>query len=237
MVFETICVENRDSSIKGFIMNLKTALAASTLLTANAQALDWQEFNSSALIEVKRDDAFFTSSAVVIKRNVILTAAHSVENISEGYIHLSNHYNENNIKIKFKKVVIHSGYNKEESNYKHDIALVILENNLPEAVKPVKFLDHSDISNFQVDRIGFGGRNGKNLRTWTNPKIMDQRENTLVLKDALSVIGDSGGPIYKDNKLVGIHSTLEGIDRTYAVYVPNYINWINSKLPIKQVEI
>lgn len=218
-------------------MNLTTALAASTLLATNAQAIDWKEFSSSALIEVNRSGNFFTSSAVVIRRNVILTAAHSVENIDEGYIHLAHHYNQSNQKIKFKKVIIHSEYNKDKSNYKNDIALVILENNLPESIKPAKFLEHNEFSDFNVDRIGFGGRNGKNLRTWTNPKIVDQKEDTLILKDELSVIGDSGGPIYKDNKLVGIHSTLEGNDKTYAVYVPNYLGWINSQLPIKQVEI
>lgn len=218
-------------------MNLKTALAASTLLATNAQAIDWKEFSSSALIEVNRSGNFYTSSAVAIKRNVILTAAHSVENIDEGYIHLSHHYNQNNQKIKFKKVIIHADYDKSNSNYKNDIALVILEYNLPEILKPVQLQQHAELSNYHVDRIGFGGRDGKNLRTWTNPKVIEQKEDTLVLKDSLSVIGDSGGPIYKDNKLVGIHSTLEGVDKTYAVYVPNYLGWINSQLPIKQVEI
>lgn len=218
-------------------MNLKTALAASTLLTTNAQAVDWNDYSSSALIEVSRSGNYFTSSAVVIKRNVLLTAAHSVENIDEGYIHLSHLYNHHNQKVKFKKIIIHAEYNKDKSNYKNDIALVILEKNLPESIKPVRLSTPDELKNLQVDRIGFGGRNGKNLRTWTNPKILKQIENTLVLQDTLSVIGDSGGPIYKNNKLVGIHSTLEGHDTTYAVYVPNYISWINSQLPIKQVEI
>lgn len=218
-------------------MNLKTALVASTFIATNAQAVDWNDFSSSALIEVSRNGDLFTSSAVVIKRNVILTAAHSVENIDEGYMHLTNGYHKLNQKIKFKKVIIHSEYNKNESNFKNDIALVILENNVPESIRPVKLSDQGKMSDFHVDRIGFGGRNGKNLRTWTNPQIIRQNEKTLILKDTLSVIGDSGGPIYKDNKLVGIHSTLEGEDKTYAVYVPNYINWINSQLPMKQVEI
>lgn len=218
-------------------MNLKTALAATSLISLNSQAVEWDKFSSSALIEVKRDQQLFTSSAVVIKRNVLLTAAHSVEDIDEGYIHLSSTYNINNTKIRFKKVIIHEGYDKSVSNYKNDIAVIILESNLPEHIKPATLSTSLNSENLVVDRIGFGGRQGKNIRTWTNPTIVDHRLNTLVLNDSLSVIGDSGGPLYKDEKLIGIHSTLEGKDRTYAVYVPNYISWINQNLPIKQVGI
>ena len=60
------------------------------------------------------DDA---GQPVLLKRNVILTAAHSVENILEGYIHLSHTYSKNNQKIKFKKVIIHSDYNVCEKSY------------------------------------------------------------------------------------------------------------------------
>jgi V8-like Glu-specific endopeptidase len=225
------------SSIKGFIMNFKTAIAASSLLSLNTQAVDWDAFSSSALIEVKRNSQVFTSSAVVIKRNVILTAAHSVENIDEGHIHLGHSFSTNNPKIKFKKVIIHQGYDKSKSNYKNDIAVVILESNLPETVRPVTLATNGPDLSEVVDRIGFGGREGKNLRTWTNPTIVAHHDDTLVLNDSLSVIGDSGGPIYHKQQLLGIHSTLEGQDRTYAVYVPNYVKWIYEQLPIREVEV
>lgn len=225
------------SLIKGFIMSLKTTLMTSALLASSAQAVDWHKFNSSALIEVNRGDNTFTSSCVIIRRNVILTAAHSVENIDGGHLHLGNSYSDKNQKIKFKKVIIHNQYNKSLSNFKNDIAIVVLEKNLPESIGPISISEGISFAEANVDRIGFGGRNGQNTRTWTNPKVIDYQQNTLILKDQLSVIGDSGGPIYYKNKLLGIHSTVEGSDKTYAVYVPNYIDWINENLPIKQASL
>jgi V8-like Glu-specific endopeptidase len=213
------------------LLNLPTnKTATETSLKAN-----WSNFSSSLLIEVSRDQKIFTSSAVLIRRNVLLTAAHSVQDIEKGYVHLSHKYGQDNMRIGFKKVIIHSGYDKSKSNFKDDIALIILDSNLPKSFKPTSLDLSSDIQNIEVDRIGFGGRNGLNTRTWTNPLAKETVDNTIVLKDELSVIGDSGGPIYSKNGLVGIHSTLEGNDKTYAVYVPAYKNWIDSYLPIKEV--
>lgn len=203
--------------------------------TEVANKTNWSKFTSSLLIEVSRDKEVFTSSAVLIKRNVLLTAAHSVENIDKGYVHLSHKFAQDNMRIAFKKVIIHSGYDKTKSNYQDDIALIILENNLPKSFKPTSIDFDYLMEEKIVDRIGFGGRNGINTRTWTNPKVENKLDNTLVLKDTLSVIGDSGGPIYTDNGLVGIHSTLEGSDKTYAVFVPAYESWIKSNLPLKEV--
>jgi V8-like Glu-specific endopeptidase len=195
----------------------------------------WSEFSSSLLIEVTRDHKLFTSSAVLIRRNVLLTAAHSVENIEKGYVHLSHKYGQDNMRIGFKKVIIHSGYDKSVSNFENDIALIILDSNLPKSFKPASLDLLCEIDNLEVDRIGFGGRNGINTRTWTNPLAQEKIENTIILKDELSVIGDSGGPIYSKNGLVGIHSTLEGDNKAYAVYVPAYKDWIDSYVPIKEV--
>lgn len=218
-------------------MDLKTTLMTSAILATNAYAIDWSKYSSSALIEVSRDGDVFTSSAVVIKRNVILTAAHSVENIDDGYIHLGTNLDNKNIKIKFKKVIIHKGYDAKVSNFKNDIAIVILEQNLPAHFEPVMLSKGISFASATVDRIGFGGRNGQNIRTWTNPTVVDYQDSTLILKDNLSVIGDSGGPIYINNELLAIHSTLEGSDKTYAVYVPNYLGWINDHLPLKEAQI
>lgn len=196
---------------------------------------NWSKFSCSLLIEVSRNQKVFTSSAVLIKRNVLLTSAHSVEDIDKGYVHLSHKYGHDNMRVAFKKVIIHSGYDKKKSNYENDIAIIILEHNLPKNFTPANLDHYSKVENISVDRIGFGGRNGKNCRTWTNPFALETLENTIVLKDTLSVIGDSGGPIFTKNGLVGIHSTLEGGCKTYAVYVPFFQGWINTHLPLKEV--
>jgi V8-like Glu-specific endopeptidase len=199
-----------------------------------SSVINWNDFNSSLLIEVFRNKSVFTSSAVLIRRNVILTAAHSVFGIDKGYVHLGHEYSKENIRIAFKKVIIHKGYNKQDSNFKNDIALIILENNLPRSIKPVPLATAMNLSGANVDRLGFGARSGKNKRTWTNPNILDVKDNYLELNDKKSVVGDSGGPLYYQNKLVGIHSTKEG-QKAFAVYVPQYIKWIEDHLPLKKI--
>lgn len=196
--------------------------------------INWNQYTSSLLIETMRDKNVFTSSSVLIRRNVLLTAAHSVIGIDKGYVHLASTYSNQNIRIPFKKVIIHNGYNKENSNFKDDLALIILENNLPKSFKPAK-LANTVLTNNSVDRIGFGGRNGINSRTWTNPKIKNIVDRTLVLEDTCSVIGDSGGPLFTKNGVIGIHSTLEGNSKTFAVFLPAYHKWIEENLPLKKI--
>ena len=213
------------------LINLPTNKTATEI----SSRTNWSDFSSSLLIEVTRNQKLFTSSAVLIRRNVLLTAAHSVEDIEKGYVHLSHKYGSDNMRIGFKKVIIHSGYDKSKSNFNNDIALIILDSNLPKSFKPANLDLSSEIKDIVVDRIGFGGRNGLNTRTWTNPLVKETLDNTIVLKDDLSVIGDSGGPIYSKRGLIAIHSTLEGTNKTYAVYVPAYKEWIESCMPIKEV--
>lgn len=198
------------------------------------ESKDWTEFSSSLLIETHRGDAIFTSSAVLIKRNILLTAAHSVHDIEKGFVHLSSTYKRDNMRVSFKKVIIHKGYDKSKSNYKDDLAIIILDNNLPRSFKPVSIARFAPVD-VTIDRVGFGGREGINKRTWLNPKIKSFEEDTLVLEDFESVIGDSGGPLYFNGKLIGIHSTLEGTNKTYAVNICEYKNWIQENLPLKEV--
>ncbi len=199
-----------------------------------SSVINWNDFNSSLLIEVFRDKNVFTSSAVLIRRNVILTAAHSVFGIDKGYVHLGHEYSQDNIRIAFKKVIIHKGYNKENSNFKDDIALIILDKNVPRSIKPAPVAAAMNLIGANVDRLGFGSRSGKNKRTWTNPNILNIQDNYLELNDKKSVVGDSGGPLYYQNKLVGIHSTKEG-KKAFAVYIPPYKQWIEENLPLRKI--
>jgi V8-like Glu-specific endopeptidase len=206
-------------------------------------SVNWQDFDSSILLEVQREEKVFTCSAVAIARNILLTAAHCVEDITGGRALLDVSYNpKSSNAIAFKTVHIHDGYNQQESNFKHDIALVILEHNLPQDTQHASIqwdLSINDVT--ATERIGYGGRNKKNIRTWTNPKQMDLiSDETITLQDEYSVVGDSGGPVFARTpaglKLIGIHSTLEGDKKTYSSFVPAYREWIESLAPIKNAQ-
>ena len=70
--------------------------------------VEWEKLLSSVIIEVKRGDEIFTSSAVAISRNTILTCAHSVEDIEGGRVFWDPQYRPESKKfIKFKKIVKH----------------------------------------------------------------------------------------------------------------------------------
>lgn len=194
----------------------------------------WERFNSSLLVEVSRGDSTFTSSGVAIFKNIFLTAAHSVDCMDGGSILFENK------KIAIKRVIIHPGYNPSKSFYENDIAIVILEESLPVGIRTESLSSDLFLSPGEVlERIGFGGRENGAAMTWTCPTFQTKTFNSknFILEDNKSVVGDSGGPIYKNDrgelKLVGIHSTLEGADKTYVVNLDSYIPWIRNNIPLR----
>lgn len=217
---------------------------SSSLLGGEFADVEWEKFQSSVLIEVKRGEDVFTSSAVVIARNALLTCAHSVDQIEGGRVFWDAQYRPHSKKfVKFKRVVVHPGYDPRKSNYENDLAVVILKNNLPSRTRPTKIWDHPELlsEGAQAHRIGFGARSGANIRTWTNPEIMryEKSSKSFVLRDCHGRIGDSGGPLFiKDGaayKLFALHSTKEGEDTSYTVSVADHMPWIFSNLEVKLI--
>lgn len=186
--------------------------------------------NSSVIIEVNRNGFIYTSSAIIIADKFLLTAAHCVDKIDSGKVIFDEIYNYNTKNfIHFEKVIIHPGYNKENSNYKNDLALVRLKE-----LSPFKFanIDYNLQDNKYL-RLGFGDRQ-ENRKTIVLPRNFNlKEENYFNLTDYNSVIGDSGGPIFSighEINLIGIHSTLEGTNLTYSSFVPFYKDWINEQI-------
>ena len=67
----------------------------------NDSLINWNRFSSSLIIETKRGDSTYTSSAVAIGRNMLLTAAHSVDCIDSGDVYLQ----DSGKSIRFKMLV------------------------------------------------------------------------------------------------------------------------------------
>jgi secreted trypsin-like serine protease len=210
--------------------------------TKGSAKLDWESFSSTLIIEVARDSKVFTSTAVVIGRNMLLTAAHSIDCFDGGRVLLGENYHTAKESIKVKKSIIHPEYNPSKSFFENDLAIVILEHNLPKNIKIESIKEDIALAPGDIlDRVGFGERNNQNIRTWTNPTFKERTFNkkNYILKDERSVIGDSGGPIFKrqngQTSLVGIHSTLEGADKTYIVNISPYISWIESNRTLRKL--
>ena len=210
-------------------------------LSIAAEHIDWSEFLSTVIIEVEKFGKVYTSTAVAIGEKILLTAAHSVDNMDEASVFTGSSYRETIEEIEVERCIIHPNYDPKKSFYKNDIAIVVLKEKLPTCVKIEELPTSSQYEKGDVfERIGFGGRNKRNRRTWTNPTYSSRTFDckSFILEDEMSVIGDSGGPIFKQSKdgesveLVGIHSTLEGESKTYIVNLAPYRVWIEANLEI-----
>jgi V8-like Glu-specific endopeptidase len=203
--------------------------------------IKWSRFNSSFIIEVERGNQKYTSTAVAIDSRVLVTAAHCVDCAESVNLILGDNYKEPEAVQKVSQWRIHPGYNPSKSLYENDIAVIFLDKDLPEFTGIEAVWGNLTLSEESlIERIGFGGRNDENIRTWTNPSFESVTFNrrNFILKDSSSVIGDSGGPVYTEDsgvlKLIGIHSTLEGSDKTYVVNIGQYEKWISNQLDIKE---
>ena len=196
-------------------------------------------FNSTFIIEVKRGNEIFTSSAVAIGRNVLLTAAHSVDCIDTAMIYTGDDYNQNAKSIEVSRWVIHPEYNPSKSLFENDLALIFINENLPIDCF-IEDIFNVDLKNGEIlSRIGFGARDNMNKKIQVHSEFKQTTLSklNLVLFDSNSVVGDSGGPIYKqimgNYQLIGLHSTLEGKDKIYVVNLGKYKQWIEMNLDLR----
>ena len=216
-----------------------TQKAFNQLNPTPSEDIDWSEFLSTVIIEVEKFGKVYTSTAVAIGEKLLLTAAHSVDNMDSAKALTGRSYKETIEEVDVQRCIIHPNYDPKKSFYKNDIAIVVLKEELPDCVKIEELPTSSQYEKGDVfERIGFGGRNKRNRRTWTNPTYSSRTfdRKSFILEDQMSVIGDSGGPIFKDNgdtvELIGIHSTLEGQSKTYIVNLAPYKKWIEANIEI-----
>lgn len=187
------------------------------------KAISFAPYNSSFFLEVtKEGGATFACSSVAINPKTLITAAHCLEGaqeikVSEGSL--------GGLKRQAISWNIHPDYDKGESNYYADLGVITLNLPLPYTVNfPVL---SKPLMGYNLIRIGFGARKGKNNRTYISGiQCLEEKERTLILKDKLGVPGDSGGPVYQFQNgrltLVAIHSTVEG-QKSFAPIVLNFL--------------
>ena len=182
-----------------------------------ASTVDWSEFSASALIETSRASGVFTCSGVALSPRVVLTAAHCVEHADSVRVSFDLTYDP--VQGGFINVVpgsyaLHPLYNPALSLYAHDLAVLTLSVSAPSSIR-IQRLPPSSFrlrSGDQLERVGFGSREGTNRRTWMNAILRSFGAGNLLTQDELAVQGDSGGPVYyRDGNtiyLVATHSTL-----------------------------
>jgi len=177
--------------------------------------IDWNNFNSSLLIEVTRPSGVFTCTGVAIDQDTILTAAHCLEGeILKVRVSTEASYNKDGFFLEIESFNLHPDYDSQKSNYRSDLAKIKMKDQLPKGTKFFPIIKEDKNLNGTLLRLGFGSRGQNNVRTLVSPefKMIRNQEKVLELNDMYSYSGDSGGPIFLQNKgqmyLVAIHSTL-----------------------------
>lgn len=180
-----------------------------------ANLIDWNNFNSSVLIEVTRPNGVFTSTGVAINKNTILTAAHCLEGeVLKVRISTESSYNKNGHFLEVESFDLHPDYDSKSSFYRSDLAKIKLKDELPKGTRFYPIIKKDNLDG-KILRLGFGARNANsNVRTLVQPELRQVRksEKVLELNDTYSYSGDSGGPVFMQHNgqmyLVAIHSTL-----------------------------
>jgi V8-like Glu-specific endopeptidase len=181
------------------------------------------------LLRIEKAEGASLCSGVAVERKRVLTAAHCVADaLRITVVYGAEPENTPLDSIDAMYWTPHGAYDRAASRYLHDVGTVDLQVNLPDEIPLAQLATEADlpIPGTRLERIGFGPREGKARRTWTDPLLVRaEHEGALILEDRHAVAGDSGGPIFVRTphglRLLALHSTLEGETRCYGVVLVN----------------
>ena len=210
--------------------------------------VDWSQFNDSVLILVQRPKGNLMGNTVctgvIIHPRVVITTAHCADEATSMTVVFDVENGTSAIKketVAGAQIIIHPDYHPKESLYKADLAVLLLKNPAPLAEKFIRKIPTKDAvhAGDRLQRLGVGARNGKNLRNVTDPiYFAHPGKGIMETSDFYSSFGDSGGPVYtRDHQLLGVHSTIDDFDgkktpHAFAVYLPDYHDWIQAKIKV-----
>jgi V8-like Glu-specific endopeptidase len=104
--------------------------------------------------------------------------------------------------------IIHPGYQGNVLNKTIDISLMFLAK--PLVARPAELLIANYDRNLTFQRIGYGLRSGRNVRTFITSELFREFEEYISVRDVYGFPGDSGGPVYQRMngvlRLIGIHT-------------------------------
>ncbi len=193
--------------MKGLLLFLGAFFAMST---AHAGPLNWNDFSHTVGISITKQGGSTTCSGILVAPKVVLTAAHCIEGLKEAWVTTGRKITDRP-RVRSVDTRTHPGYRGNLPGGSVDLGLIFLARPLLERLVPTPVMEVQEALTFE--RIGFGGRDGQNVRTWI-VSFYDGRFGDYVrARDELGVLGDSGGPVFQRGPtglgLVGVHTGRE----------------------------
>lgn len=199
------------------------------------------------IIGVSEDNKPYKASCVVIKNNWIITAAHVIKSTTKNFVI----FNNDNIEVEI--AAYHTDYQDKVFGM-HDIAVARLSKNINLDFYPELYDTQDEVGKIN-SQAGFGftgtfatGAYKYDAKIRAGSNIVDSIEKTMLVcsntgkKTQLEFLissGDSGGGLFIDKKLAGIHSCIWSTDGTLNsdygdvsghTRVSVYIKWINDTI-------
>lgn len=159
----------------------------------------------------------YKGSAVIIKPRIALTAAHVVQKATDCVISV------NDTKIKILFAVILKEYN-EDNIGPYDIAICFLERDAIIGFYPELYSDNDEVGKIcSIAGYGFTGTYNKGISRYDDKKragsniidgitcgmlVCSVNKSPKTSLEFLIATGDSGGGLFIDQKLAGIHSCI-----------------------------
>jgi V8-like Glu-specific endopeptidase len=193
-------------NLSRFVLILMVSLTAA----AEDKNMNWDDFNATVGIEIKKTNFQTVCTGVLIRPQVVITAAHCLVGLHYSRVTTAEAMSEATQWVESVRSVIHPRYDGNAPGLSVDVGLLFL-------AKPITGVRYALQGNFdmtnQCERIGYGGRKGKNVRTWLTSFPQMLQGTSLRVQDALGVLGDSGGPVYQylpeGLRLIGVHTGRE----------------------------
>lgn len=191
----------------------------------------------------------YCASAVAIKPNWVLTAAHVVKGSKTCFVKI------NDEKKIIKKIIHHKDYEANNFGY-YDIALCYIEQELDIDIYPALYREANEVGKvcalvgvgitgtFETGSISSDGkkRGGSNIIDKIEKDLLICTASRVHNKTELEFLissGDSGGGLFIDGRLAGINSCVMATDgkpnSTYSdesghTRISKYIDWIETTI-------